>query len=273
MDAGYSQYYYLQQGINQSFPVSGNTWFATAFAERLLWRDQKSKIYAFGDVKRTRTRTFIDGFEIRTQRRDLTIGSLGLRGDHSFETGQVNWNLSTRFGLDALGSRVLRQSIVDSDFKLLKARVNVIRRLSASGITFRGSLVGQITDNILPSTEQFSIGSWATVRGFHDDSTYGDSGFYVRNTFEWQAYRDDDLTIGVNLGFDYGYVQPSALRRWSRRDIAGVSFGTDVTFKNRATLRVQVARALMRPDRNPPNAQPAFEADRTVGFISLTTVF
>jgi hemolysin activation/secretion protein len=269
LDAGYSQYFYIQEGINQSFPVEGNTRFATVFAERLLWRDQRSKLYAYGDLKRTRTRTYIDGFEIEIQRRDLSIASLGLRGSHNFEKSRLNWDVGGKFGLDILGAEVLEDSIVEPNFKLVKARVNYSRPIGPYGLTYRGLFSGHYSDDILPGTEQFSIGSWSTVRGFHDDSMYGDSGAFLRNSIEWDAYKGPAVSIRMNMGLDAGYVKPSELREWSQDNLVGLSFGTDVTFNNRATLNMQVAHALSRPESNPPNSQPAFEADQTIGYISF----
>lgn len=273
LDAGYSQYFYIQEGINQSFPVEGNTWFATVFAERLLWRDQRSKIYAYGDLKRSRTRTYIDGFEIETQRRDLSIASLGLRGTHNFETGRLDWDMGGKFGLGVLGGRVLDDTIIEPNFELIKARVTYSRPIASSGLTYRGLFSGQYSEDILPGTEQFSIGSWSTVRGFQEDSMYGDSGAFLRNSIEWDAYEGRDMSVRLNMGLDAGYVQPSRLRQWSQDYLLGVSLGADVTFRNRVTLNLQVAHALSRPESNPPNSQPAFEADRTIGYISLRAAF
>ena len=56
-------------------------------------------------------------------------------------------------------------------------------------------------------------------------------------------------------------------------DIAGVSLGADIKIRTRATLTLKVAHALSRPDESPPNAQPAFEAGRTVGYIGFKVEF
>ena len=273
IDAEYSQYFYIQEGINQNFPVEGNTRFAIVFAERLLWRNQRSKLYAYGDLKRTRTRTYIDGFELATQRRDLSIASLGLRGDHNFAKSRLNWDLGGKFGLDILGAEVLEDSIIEPNFKLIRARENYSRPIGPYGLTYRGLFSGQYSDDILPGTEQFSIGSWSTVRGFHDDSMYGDSGAFLRNSIEWDAYKGPEISVRMSMGLDAGYVKPSELRQWSQDYLVGLSFGTNITFNKRASLDLQVAHALSRPEGNPPNSQPAFEADRTIGYIGFRATF
>jgi hemolysin activation/secretion protein len=274
IDVGTSGYYFILPGINQSYPVEGNSQYATFSAERLLMRNQTAKVFAYGDLKLTRTRTFIDSNEIETQRRRLTIGSLGLRGEKSFAKGsKFTWDVGTKFGLDAFNSYVLDKSIVDPEFKLLKARLTYEYPLNDKGALYKGTLALQHSDDILPGSEQFSIGSWSSVRGFHDDSMYGDSGIYLRNTVEWDAYKGADVEVRMNAGLDIGYVEPSALRSWSQNYLVGVSLGADIKIQKRATLTLQVAHALSRPDENPPNSQPAFEADRTVGYIGLKIDF
>jgi Hemolysin activation/secretion protein len=274
VDAGASGYYFILPGINQSYPVEGRSHYTTFSAERLLMRNQSARVYAYGDLKLTRTRTFIDDQEIETQRRRLTIGSLGLRGEKNFDQGaKLTWDVGTKFGLDAFDAYVLDKSIVDPEFRLLKARLTYEHPLDDAGALYRGTLVAQRSNDILPGTEQFSIGSWSSVRGFHDDSMYDDSGIYLRNTVEWDAHKGADVEVRMNAGLDLGYVEPSTLRNWSQDYLVGVSLGADIKIQNRATLTLQVAHALSRPEENPPNAQPAFEADKTVGYVGFKVEF
>jgi hemolysin activation/secretion protein len=273
LDAGASGYYFIMPGINQSYPVEGRSHYGTFSGERLLMRNQSAKVFAYGDLKLTRTKTFIDDQEIASQHRRLTIGSLGLRGEKSFQTGKLNWDTGTKFGLDAFDAYVLDKSIVNPEFRLVKARLSYDHPLGQSGVTYKGVLAAQYSGDILPGTEQFSIGGWSNVRGFHADSMYGDSGAYLRNTLEWEAQKSADVEIMVNAGLDVGYVASSDLRSWSQDYLLGISFGTDIKLQKSATLSLQVAHALSRPNETPPNAQPAFEAAKTVGSLSLKFEF
>ena len=185
----------------------------------------------------------------------------------------MTWDVGAKFGLNAFGSYVLNKSVVDPTFRLLKARLTYERPLGGNGAVYKGTLVAQQSDDILPGTEQMSIGSWSSVRGFHDDSMYGDSGIYLRNTVEWDAYKGAEIEVRMNAGLDVGYVKPSALRSWSQNHLVGISLGADIKIQKQTTLTLQVAHALSRPDENPPNAQPAFEAKRTVGYIGFRMEF
>ena len=47
--------------------------------------------------------------------------------------------------------------------------------------SYRVSLSGQYSDDILYSSEKLGIGDDTTVRGFKENSIMGDKGFYMRN--------------------------------------------------------------------------------------------
>jgi hemolysin activation/secretion protein len=268
-DLGASRYFFILPGINQSYPIEGRSHYSSLSAERLLLRTQLAKVYAYGDLKLTRTKSFIDSQEIESQRRRLSILSLGLRGERALGQGKFTWDVGAKAGLGAFGSYVLDKSIVDPEFRLIRLNLGLELPVRDTRLTYRGTLVAQHSNDFLPSTEQFSIGGWSTVRGFHDDSMYGDSGIYLSNTLEREAWQGNGAGLTLSGGLDLGYVAPSALRNWSQDWLAGVSVGADLKAGDHATLSLQLAHALSRPDENPPHANPAFEADRTVGRIAL----
>jgi hemolysin activation/secretion protein len=264
-DAGFSRYFFILDGINQSYPVKGHTKHVTLTAERMLYRDQVSKYYGYGELKTTRTRTYIDSYEIESQRRNLTVGTLGLRSEHNLTNGKLSFDGGVKFGLDLFGSYVLDKSIVDPTFKLGFAKLDYQVPLPDTPLTYKTTLSGQYSPDILPGTEQFSVGGWANVRGYHDDNMYGDNGVYLQNTLEWQAYKDQDTDLKFNVGFDAGYLWPSQLRTWSQRHLTGVSVGTSLKIKDRVSLSGTLAHALSRPDD--------FNANRTVAYFGLGIKF
>ncbi len=58
-DLGISDYRFITQGIDQSFVTEGRSQYLILLTERLLIRNQTSKVYAYGDLKLNRTRTSI----------------------------------------------------------------------------------------------------------------------------------------------------------------------------------------------------------------------
>ncbi|EEE34989.1 hypothetical protein RKLH11_3807 [Rhodobacteraceae bacterium KLH11] len=272
-DLSTSDYRFVTEGINQSFVTEGRSYNLVLLTERLLMRNQRSKIYAYGDLKLNRTQTSINGFDITSQRQRLTVATLGLRGESIIGQGRLFWNVGAKTGLDALGADIPDTSVIDQEFTLIRLRARFSHPIGATGLTYRSRLVGQYSDDTLPGIEQFGIGGWSTVRGFHDDSLFGDTGLYLRNTIEWGAYKAPRVEIRMNAGLDFGYVKPSTLRRWSQDHLSGVSLGADILLDNRATLQVQVAHALSRPDETRPGLNPAFTSARTIGFVSLRVQF
>jgi hemolysin activation/secretion protein len=272
-DIGASDYFFMLAGINQSYPVEGRSHYGALTAERLLMRNQLVKVYAYGSLKLSRTKSYIDEQEIESQRRRLSVLSLGVRGESSVGEGVFTFDLEGRAGLPAFGAYVLDKSIVEPEFRMLRLKLRLEHPLGNDALTYKGMLAAQTSDDILPSTEQINIGGWSTVRGFHDDSMYGDTGIYLRNTVVWDAWQGSEASLSLNAGLDLGYVKPSALRNWSQDYLVGVSVGADVRISEQATLSMQISHALSRPDENPPNATPAFEAGKTVGYLGLKVEF
>lgn len=273
INAGTSRYSYTLAGITRSFPIAGRSRYLIISADRLLMRNQTSKLYAFSDLKLNRSRTFVDSVEVATQRQNFTIGSLGLRGEKNFAVGRLNWEIEGKQGLDAFGASVVAGSVINPNFKLVKTRLSYDHPIGKTNFRYRSVLEGQYSNDILPGTEQFSVGGWSNVRGFHEDNIFGDSGVYLQNTLIWDVYRGDIFGLQFNTGLDYGYIAPLATRFWSQDYLIGATIGAKLDVRNMFTVDLRVARALSRPDDDPPNANPAFEEPRTVYYFGLTAKF
>lgn len=265
LDAGASRYHFILDGINQSYPVNGHTEHISLTAERLLARDESSKLFAYGALKLSRSRSFIEGYEIESQRRDLTIATLGLRGESNFDFGRIDFDIGSRFGVDAFGNRVPPKSAVDPQFDLFFARLGLKAPLGDSSFTYKGTLSGQWSNDSPPGSEFFSVGGWGNVRGFHDDNMYGPSGVYLRNTLEWQTLQTPDVSVTLRSGIDVGYVKPMALRVWDQKHIVGASLGAEFEFTGGLKLTLDVAHAIDRPSD--------FKAGRTIGYVGLAAKF
>lgn len=265
LDAGGNRYHFILDGINQSYPVSGHTSHVSVSAERLLMRDESTKLFAYGALKLSSSRSFIEGYEIESQRRDLTIATLGLRGESTVDFGRIDFDIGSRFGIDAFGSDVPPKSEVDPQFDLFFARLGLKAPLGESPLTYKGTLSGQWSNDSPPGSEFFSVGGWGNVRGFHDDNMYGPSGVYWRNTLEWQAWQTPDVTLTIRSGVDVGYVKPMAFRVWDQKHIVGASLGAEFEFAGGLKLTVDVAHALDRPSD--------FKAGRTIGYVGLVAKF
>ena len=74
---------------------------------------------------------------------------------------------------------------------------------------------GQYTEDEVLSSETVYIGGETSVRGFKD-GVCGDSGFYIRNDFNFnltQMFKTENIwakSITPSLFFDYGWVKSNA---------------------------------------------------------------
>jgi len=268
-----SQYRLPVAGINQGYTVDGESRGFTWSADYMLFRDQTRVFRAYGGLDISESRSFIEGVEIQSQRRNVTVGNLGLRGEHTLESGQLNWDFGVRFGLDAFGAEILPASIVDQEFLLWRGSLDYTHQFAESAFSYNGRLVAQASEDVLPGAEQFSIGGWSNVRGFHADSMYGDSGIYMRNTVTWEADPFEWGALSLTAGLDAGYVVPSDLRSWNQRYLVGASLGAELEINALGSLTFDIAHALSRPDENLPNSTDAFEDDLTVARIGLEIEF
>lgn len=263
LDAGFSRYFFILDGVNQTYPVEGHTVHVALSAERVLMRDQTTKSYAYGEMKVSASRSYIDSFEIESQHRDMTIGTLGLRGEKQFPAGKFTWDFGLRAGLGLISHTPVK-SAIDEHFTLFFAKLNYEQPLGER-LIYRGSLSGQLSNDVLPSSEQFSIGGWGNVRGFHNDSLYGDSGIYLRNSVEWTAWTGNDLTVKLEPGLDFGLIKPSLFRDWDQHHLIGVSLGANLAYQDHINLDFRIAHALDRPSD--------FEAGRTVAYAGINLKF
>lgn len=263
LDAGYSRYFFILDGVNQTYPVEGHTSHVALSAERLLMRDQTTKAYAYGDVKISASRSYIEGFEIESQHRDLTIGTLGLRGEKQLSEGKLTWDFGTKAGLGIISHTPVK-SAIDERFTLFFANLDYEQPLGET-LVYRGAFSAQFSNDVLPGSEQFSIGGWGSVRGFHDDSMYGDSGLYLRNSVVWTAWKGNGVEVRLEPGIDFGLIEPSLFRDWDQHHLIGASLGVNVRFDNRIDLDFKLAHALDRPSD--------FEAGRTVAYAGINLKF
>lgn len=263
MEAGVSRYFFILDGVNQSYPVEGNTVYGTVSAERLLSRNQTTKTYLYGKLKLAASRSYIEGYEIESQHRDLTIGTLGFRGETAVGQGKFTWDMGLKSGL-GLMDHVPVKSAVDEHFLMSFASLTYEQPLTPA-LTYKGTLTGQFSEDVLPGSEQISIGGWGDVRGFHDDSMYGDSGVYLASTLEWTAYEGNKIKVVVSPGLDVGAIVPSVFRDWDQHYLVGASLGLGVTFDERIDFTFKLAQALSRPSD--------FQAGRTVAYAGLNFKF
>ncbi len=268
-----SEYRFPVEGTNQTYDLTGDSLSFVLESERLLFRDQVVKVFARGGIERSFARSFIDDIELESQRRNTTVGVLGLRGERVLTQGEASWDVALRFGLDALGASIEPDATIDQTFMVIETRFELTRALNAGGTRYQGELVGRWSNDTLPSSEQISFGGWSTVRGFDDDSLYGNHGVYLRNTLSGPGPTVAGRAVQVDLGLDAGYVGATGSNSWVQNYLIGTSVGVALALTKGSTLRLEIAQALSRPEVEEGSDDLGFSGDSAVARVELSVVF
>ena len=209
-------------------------------AERLLFRNDKSKVYAYGAFGVYQNKRFVNIAPLTPQNRANL--RFGIRNEHNFEKWSLSADTSVAFGVKVFGAdwdpAVLFPGSAQAKFKKLETRIT-LRRGFENGNALAFSLTGQLANAPLFSNEQISVGGWSSVRGYDGFGGSGDTGAYLRADYSFKA---KPVTIfGGNketktpkgawrpyIFMDLGYVHSRATHQSST--LAGVGFGLNATY-------------------------------------------
>ena len=253
---------------------------ATLSAERLLFRDARSKYFAYVGVNSYWNERFINIAALTPQHR--TAMSMGFRNEHRMENYVISADTSLTFGAPSLGGdeniSPLTNATPRAKYTKLETRITYIRPFK-NGRILTSTLVGQLSDTPLFSEEQLSIGGWESVRGYSGYSASGDNGAFIRTELSFPEFPLDFRNWGKLIegssvpnpvknskgGFrpfvfaDAGHVSARATGRSSTMFSAGFGFLSSV---GRTTLNGALAVPL-----NNENGQKAGDVQ---AFLNLT---
>lgn len=235
-------------GVNQSYRVNGNSTQATFGAEKLLTRSQAARHYAYANLAIKESHNYIEGFEIESQRRNLSVLNAGWRGDKTLGQNKLEWKLGGKLGLNAFGAMQDIPGPAISKFTAAEAKATLKAPIRQGKLTYTGTLAAQTSNDELPGSEQFGVGGRYDVRGFHEDTLFGNSGVYLRNEIETGSFGDGEAKAKFYVGLDAGKVSNPATMQWGKPRIVGAAIGSRITLGKHIEADVTYAQALKRPD-------------------------
>ncbi|MBN3005730.1 ShlB/FhaC/HecB family hemolysin secretion/activation protein [Chromobacterium alkanivorans] len=252
--ASYSAFAYRQtvQAVNQSFSSSGHSRNTQLSLARLLHRDQSSKTELKASLTRKASRSFIEDAEIAPQRRDLTIAGLELSHRRYLGEAVLDASLGYQRGIGGWGAQNEAQTAAagfTARHELFQSRLALQLPLRLGGQTWRWSseLRGQYSaDPLLPS-EQFSIGSRYTVRGFNSNSLSGRGGLYWRNELSAPLPAPAGAQLEGYLGLDAGRVSHPAYADDTSRSLSGWAAGLRAQLAGKLSAELSHERAMRQP--------------------------
>jgi len=224
-----------------------NTRAYTLSVNRVLSRDAQSITSLSAALRYRESERFINGVALTPQ--NTTVIDARWRRISNREKARWSYELGVRSGLPWFGGQTdigrLGSDIPHAEFQTIDFAVTRIGKQSKQG-RWTTSLRGQYADYALLGSEQFSLGSQSTVRGFDDPLLGGEAGAalrveaslpmpklkYLKSKMPDQlgkAYDSLRQKSGLYIFSDFGGVYSHGLEEG--RFAAGVGFGYRFSMK------------------------------------------
>jgi hemolysin activation/secretion protein len=247
----------FQQLIGPGSAYAGESAQAEWKAQRMVYRDARTKLSLGAGIWRKSARNFVDDTEIQLQRRRTAGWMAEADVQTAWGSIQVSANTTFRHGTGAANAIAAPEALTGtgtSNFQVLSTQVQLSTTGAMLGLqgTLRSQWKFQIHGTRLPSPERFSIGSRYTVRGFDGTSSLiGDSGVVARNDWSVHVPR---LGAQVYGALDAGMVSgPSSHTAGPGRTLVGAAVGLRGSVFHAVSYDVFAGHPVHRPDATPNN--------------------
>lgn len=199
----------------QELIASGNNRTDSLQIDRVMYRDQSTRILLSGSLTGKNARNYLDNQFLGVSSRRLTVLDIDANLSTDFAGGLLSFDLGYAQGLSAGGALKDPDNLPDwaprAQFRKIKAGFNYNRPflLLDEKVSFTSQFSAQKAHSSLYGSEQISIGGLYSVRGFVNNSLSGDNGYYWRNELSIRK----PITIGGEVlsarfyaGYDLGEV-------------------------------------------------------------------
>ncbi|MGO4222376.1 ShlB/FhaC/HecB family hemolysin secretion/activation protein [Lysobacter sp. TAF61] len=232
-----NSYDYRQDVVGpfETYTYAGSSDNAELRAARMLFRNARIKLGAYGLGWVREAKNFVDDTEIDVQRRRMAGWAVGLTYKQFMGASTLDASAGYKQGTGAFGALqspeerfhaidpgsplegTSRPRIITADVTL-----NVPFELGAQRLRYTGSWRAQWNRTPLVPQDRFAIGGRYTVRGFDGElSLTGERGWAVRNDFALSLGGGQELYLGL----DYGHIGGPATQ-WQLGDhLAGSVIG------------------------------------------------
>lgn len=187
--------------------------------DRLVYRNQSTRLNLTGTFTLKDSKNYLEGQYLQVSSRKLSVLDLDSSLSTAWGPGVVGLSLGWSQGLKAAGALQDLPGLPDfaprAQFRKIKYGASYFLPFRALGQdwSFNTTLTGQQAKTTLFGSEQISIGSIYSVRGFVKGTLAGDSGYYLRNDLSMrQAWTLAGQFVPVRwyAGLDMGSVRNRA---------------------------------------------------------------
>jgi hemolysin activation/secretion protein len=257
----YSRYNSIVSGLFGDFDLVGYSRVNNFAVSRLLYRNQSAKLHANASIRYLNNDTYLADNKLETSSYDVASANMGISYLRYTGGGVFSSSVTYHRGLDIINA--------EEKFDKYSAQVSWQKRFNRGGINweYSSSLYGQYSEDDLIANEELNIGSAYTVRGFKENSSNGDKGFYWRN--------QGGVAIGIDsawideispyVAVDYGRV---------RRDGGKSEHGdfADVDMVGAAIGVRTSGRLNVRAEYSKPIHEPVFASNNKGEFLLSVTI-
>ncbi len=255
-----SSYHQTVTGQVENFVYSGSNRSAGANVQRVVHRDQVSKTTLEGGLNKRWAKTYLNDTEILVQRRYTTEAEIGVYHRRYFGAATLDASLTHRQGIDWINAQPdTRDNNPDGPttrYKIETLDLSLSEPFQVWDLPLRYSCHarGQNTKDKLLVSEQFSIGSRYTVRGFDgEQSLLAERGWYVRNDIALPLFKS---THEFYIGLDHGEVSGPSAELLAGRYLTGGVYGLRGSFHGDLSYDLFAGWPISKPDRL-QTSQPA----------------
>lgn len=223
-----SRYAQIIRGTNEDFSSTGRSRSLDLTVERLLTRGQSYRTAVEMRVAQRHSRSFVEGIELRGQRRRTTSAELALLHRQYLGSLQADLRLAHRRGLPWLGGdddaagRDDQAPTFGYGITTLDIGIGAPVLQGARPIYWNSALRYQWSSDPLYGSEFISIGGRYTVNGFDGEVMMGGAtGGYWRNSLAFSLHR----RFSPYLGVDVGHIARNAAQGIAGGDMVGAHVG------------------------------------------------
>jgi len=199
-------------------PTSGHSNSISAYATRVLHRDQISKTWVTGRLARKSSENFLLANRIETSSRVSTVVTAEVGHSRRIAGGEATALFGLHRGIKAFGATGGKGTgSPGAEFSKLTAALSYNRPLKLNNLdlTIRSSLVGQWSDDVLSGSEQLALGGHSTIRGTREGLYFGRSGAYWRNELAARLPAAEKPSLNAFFGPLEPYVAVDIGRVWN----------------------------------------------------------
>ena len=226
-----SEYLRTINALGRKYKATGNTETQTFGLRKMLHRNEDHKIDIGARISLKDSKNYIDDIRLISSSRKLSVLTIDSSYTGRVFSGLLSANGSVSFGLKRFGANKDHEELFRDEYtpkaQFRKYNMNISWYKPINKFYYKTNIVGQYSKDILYSQEKIGIGDDTSVRGFKDESTQGDKGFYIRNEI---GYKGNQF-LEPYIAYDYGRVFNNKVNEDKVETLQGVAIGIKAYFK------------------------------------------